>query len=134
MRARERVARDLFAAFHALQQERMARSLCDSQIGAHGSQQIRRENIVNRNQVPVFRETLKFAKIRQDHRALRGLADAASARKTANTARRMAASGARRFIQISHCAAPCARNISTPETVAIPMLAASFKNCVLSGR
>src|SRR5579863_766846 len=57
-----------------------------------------------------------------------------SRRKAATTARRMAASGARFSIQISHCAKPCARNISRPETAAIPFLAAIFKSSVLCGR
>ena len=68
---------------------------------------------------------------RSDHGELR---PRSSARSVVRTALQMAASGARRFIQSSHWATPCARNISTPETVAMRFFAASFKSCVLSGR
>src|SRR5579872_121433 len=43
-------------------------------------------------------------------------------------------SGARCPVQSSHCATPWGTNISTPETVAIPLRAANFSNSVFSGR
>src|SRR6266568_2764188 len=44
-----------------------SRSLGDAQIGADGSQQIRGKNIVDGDEVALFREALKFAEVRLDH-------------------------------------------------------------------
>ncbi len=67
MRARERVTRDLFATFHALEKEGIPRALGDAQIGAYGGQQIRGKNVVDRDEVALFGEALEFAEIRLDH-------------------------------------------------------------------
>ena len=67
MRAREGVARDFLSALDAFKEEGIARALGDSQIGADGSQQIRGKNIVDRDEVALFREALKFAEVRLDH-------------------------------------------------------------------
>src|SRR2546421_8053965 len=113
----------------------MPRTLCDPQVRADRRQQIRGKNVVNRDEVSLLREALKFTEVRLDHRGPRGGAgDDFSSRNAPSMAWRIAASGARRFIQISHCAAPCARNISTPDTVAMPLRDASFRSWVLSGR
>jgi hypothetical protein len=48
------------------------------------------------------------------------------------TARRIAFSGARSPVQISYCAKPCARNISTPEIISIPLRARFASNSVVA--
>src|SRR5467141_3386879 len=65
--ARKSVARDLFAALHALEKEGVPRALGDAQIGADWSQQIGGKNIGDRDEVALFREALKFVEIRLDH-------------------------------------------------------------------
>src|SRR6266850_2447024 len=104
MRARKRVARDFFAALHAFEEEGVARTLGDAQIGADGSQQIRRKNIVDGDEVALLGEALEFSEVRLDHRRLRGFAwrRDSSVRKAPSTALRMADSGARFSVQISH--------------------------------
>ena len=74
MRAGKRVARDFFAALNAFQQEGIARALRNPQVGAYGREQVRGEHIEDGNQVPLLGQALKFAKVRLDHRGLRGLA------------------------------------------------------------
>src|SRR5260370_40416568 len=92
---------------------------------------MRGEDLVNRDEIALFGQALKLAEIRTAHSELRRRS---SLRKAARTARRMAFSGAGRFIQTSHWATPWARNISTPETVPLRFCAASFNSCVLSAR
>src|SRR5207302_216768 len=67
MRSRKGVAGDFLAAFHAFEEERVPRTLRDTQISADGGQQIRGENIVDRNEIALFGEALKFAEVRLDH-------------------------------------------------------------------
>ena len=67
VRARERIARDFFAALDAFEKEGIPRTLGDSQIGADGRQQIRGKNIVDGNEVSLFRKALEFAEVRLDH-------------------------------------------------------------------
>ena len=131
MCTRKGVPRDFFAAFDAFEQKRVTRALRDAQIRADWCQQVGGKNVINRNQIALLGKALKFTEIRANHDELR---PRSSARKAAKTARRMAFCGAGRFIHISHWANPCARNISTPLTVAMRFCAASFKSCVLSGR
>src|SRR5262249_28756834 len=156
--------RDFFAALHRFEQERIAGALRDAQVGAHGCKQIRRKNMVNRNEVSLFGEAAELGKTWLNHGAVivtldlfpgetaiawdwlamgwvsvrqlspkRGAPARASLgkpclprfhrdsslRSWCKTARRIAASGARRLMNNSHCAKPCARNISTPETARI---------------
>src|ERR1700674_1708143 len=67
--ARKRVARDSFAAFNALQKKRVPRTLRDSQIGADGRQQICGKHVIDRDEVSLLREALKFTEVRLDHRS-----------------------------------------------------------------
>src|SRR6267143_123482 len=67
VRARKCITRDFFAAFNAFKKEGIPRALGDSQIGADGSQQIRGKNIVDRDEVALFRKALKFTEARLDH-------------------------------------------------------------------
>ncbi len=67
MRARKGVAGDFFAAFDAFEKEGVPCTLGDAQIGANGSQQIGGKNVVDRDEVTLFRETLEFAEVRLDH-------------------------------------------------------------------
>ncbi len=61
MRARKGVAGDFFSAFDTFEKEGVTGALGDAQIGADGSQQIRGKNVVDRDEVTLFRETLEFA-------------------------------------------------------------------------
>src|ERR1700756_339511 len=131
MRACKRVAGDFFSALDAFEQEGIARTLRDAQISADRRQQIGGEHVVNRNEVALFGEPLKFTEVRANHGELRRRS---SSRKAARTACLIAFSGADCFIQSSHWAMPCARNMSTPETVVMRFCAASFSSFVLSGR
>src|SRR5216684_1455252 len=67
MRSRKGVAGDFFAAFDAFEKEGVPSALGDTQIGADGSQQIGGKNVVDRDEVALFRETLEFAEVRLDH-------------------------------------------------------------------
>src|SRR6267143_176181 len=67
VRARERVTRDFFAALHTLEKEGVLSTQGDSQIGADRRQQIRGKNVVDRDEVALFRKALKFTEIRLDH-------------------------------------------------------------------
>src|SRR6266481_5657772 len=67
VRARKRVARDLFAALDTFEQEGVSRALGDSQIGADRSQQISGKNVIDRDEVALFGEALEFAEVRLDH-------------------------------------------------------------------
>src|SRR6267378_6043302 len=55
-------------------------------------------------------------------------------RSLAITARRITASGAGFPVHNSHCAKPCAKNISAPEMVLIPFFAAIRNSWVCKGR
>src|SRR5258708_25538531 len=57
-----------------------------------------------------------------------------SRRSLAITARRIGDSGAGFPVHNSHCANPCAKNISAPEMVLIPFFAAIRKSWVCKGR
>src|SRR5262249_133605 len=70
MRAGKRVARDFFAALDRFQQKRVARGLCDAQIGADGRQQVRGKNVIDGNQVSLFGESAEFGKARLNHGAV----------------------------------------------------------------
>src|SRR5229473_261342 len=67
MRACEGVAGDFFAAFHTFEKEGVPRTLGNAQIGADGSQQVRRKDVVDADQVALFCQALKFSKVRLDH-------------------------------------------------------------------
>src|SRR6266852_84772 len=45
----------------------VSRTLRDTKICADGGQQVRGKNMVNRDEVALFREALKFAEVRLDH-------------------------------------------------------------------
>ena len=66
----ESVAGDFFAAFHAFEQKGVARALGDAQVGAHGSEQIGGQNVVNRDEIALLGEALKFFEVGLDHRWL----------------------------------------------------------------
>jgi hypothetical protein len=68
IRTGKRVTRDFFAAFHALQQERMPRTLCDAEIRADGCEQVGGKNVINRYEIALFGEALKFGEGRLNHR------------------------------------------------------------------
>src|SRR5438552_4885850 len=68
VRSRKGVARDFLAAFHAFEKEGIPRALGNPQVGADRCQQIRGKNVIDRDKVALFRETLKFAEVRLDHR------------------------------------------------------------------
>src|ERR1700730_3118233 len=84
--AGEGVARDFFPAFHAFEQERVARTLRNAEIGADGGKQVRGKNIVDRDEIALLGETLEFAEIGADHEELR---ERLSLRKAVRTARRI---------------------------------------------
>ena len=130
IRSGEGVARDVLAAFDAFEQKRIFCVVREAQVRADGREQVRCEGLVDRDKVALARELRKRLKIGLNHRA----AIFSSLCRARKTARRMAASGARWPVQISHCAVPCATNISTPETVSMPRPAASCKSLVVRGR
>ena len=70
IRAGKCVACDFFAAFDAFEQEGIARALRNAKVGAHRSQKIGGKNVVDRNQVALFGETLKLLEIGLNHRWL----------------------------------------------------------------
>ena len=67
MSAGEGVASDFLAAFDAFKKKRVARTLRNAQIGTDGREQIRGTYVVDRDEVPLFRETLEFAEVRLNH-------------------------------------------------------------------
>ncbi len=70
IRTRKRVARDFFAAFDAFEQEGIARALSDAKVCAHRGQKICGKNVVDRDQVALLGEALKFFEVGLNHRWL----------------------------------------------------------------
>jgi hypothetical protein len=135
IRANEGVTRDLFAAFDAFEQKGVARLTRKAQVRGNRREQIGRERGVHGNQIAAARETRKFLEVWLDRCVAHRRANFRSSCRSAwLTTRRIADSGARKPVQISHCATPCATNISTPEMVSIPRRRAARSNSVSRGR
>ncbi len=67
MRTREGVARDFFASLDTFEEEGIPGTLGNAQVGADGGQQVRGKNVVDRDEIALFGEALKFAEVRLDH-------------------------------------------------------------------
>ena len=96
-----------------------------------GREQVGGVGLVDRHEIALPREPRECLEIGLNHRssalfrALCCLRFLLALKRAYPRARRMAATGARSPVQISHCAVPCATNISTPETVSMPRRSAS---------
>src|SRR5260370_53764 len=62
-----RVARDFFASLDTYEEEGIPGTLGNAQVGADRSQQVRRKNVIDRDEIALFSEALKFAEVRLDH-------------------------------------------------------------------
>ena len=100
IRAGEGVARDVLAALDAFEQEGIFCVVREAQMRADGGEQVGGEGFVHRDEIALARERREGSEIGLNHCA----AIFSSFERARKTARRMAASGARSPVQISHCA------------------------------
>src|SRR5580700_7472013 len=124
---------DCFSPRNTFEQERIFCVAPKPKVSGYGGEQICRESLINRHKISLLRQFTKRCEVGLNHSVARKIS-LPEVPRASRTALRMAAAGARWPVHISHCAMPCARNISSPDTVSMPRRAASCKSFVLAGR
>src|ERR1700722_5002796 len=124
---------DCFSPRYAFEQERIFCVALKPKVSGNGREQVCRESLIDRHKISLLGQSRKRREVRLNHGVARKVS-LREVRRASRTALRMAAAGARWPVHVSHCAIPCARNISSPDTVSIPRRAASCKSFVLTGR
>src|SRR5450759_4673163 len=123
----ERIAADVLATFHALEEERVVRVLRDLQERGHRREQVGHDLLADRHERALRGQRGEFSERRDLHAApvicLRRLAAAA----------RIRSRGADVAVHHSNCSAACATSISRPPTTRQPAAAASRSNLVSTG-
>src|SRR5580704_15595188 len=133
IRSSKSVPSNRLPAFDAFEQKRIFGFLCKEKMSAHGREQVCCECLVNGHEISLLCQFTKCGEVRLNHELARRVF-LPSVPRASRTALRMVAAGARSPVQISHCARPWARNISTPDTVSMPRREASCRSLVLTGR
>src|ERR1700721_3434993 len=127
------VAGDCFSSRNAFEKERIFCVAFKPKVSGNGRQQVCGESLMARPKISLFRQFKKRREVRLNHGVARKVS-LPEVRTASRTALRMAAAGARWAVHICHCAIPCARNLSRPDTVSMPRRAASCNSFVLNGR